>query len=112
MVCPRAERANTARNMVEGSETKEPWGHLVNLLHFISGEAEAPEGEAGLYKVHPALSRLSVSCFVLFHDLEQHPDEVLSPVVWAKKAPHKRVPSHESLIFRVQSRSLLSKVHL
>lgn len=89
--------------MVEGSETREPRGHLVNLLHFISGEAESLGGEAGLYKVHSALSRLSVTHFILFHDLEQHPDEVLSPVVWAKKALHKRVPSHESLIFRVQS---------
>lgn len=74
--CPRAEPANAARNMVAGSEAKEPRGHLVNLLHVISGEEEAPGGEAGLPKVHPALSRLSVTRFFSFHGFGRYPSEV------------------------------------
>lgn len=59
------------------------------------GKQRPRDGEAGLPKVHPALSRLSVTHFALLHDFEQHLNEVC--LLWAKKSSHKRVPSHESL---------------
>lgn len=92
---PRAEPASAVRNMVGGSEAKEPRGHLVNLLHHQRGR----RGPSGERQVSPRCIQHfpGYLSLVSSHSMTLGSTPVRSvSCVRAKKSPHKRASTHGS----------------
>ena len=84
VACPRAELANTARNMGLESETPAKHHRGIWSTSFMSpvGKQRPKEVEAGLPRLHPALSKVPPRALPLlsFRNLERWANETCLPL--------------------------------